>query len=216
MSGNEKNFEFLKRYKEKREEIEKRVGEFSKKRQASGRELFEELAFCLLTPQSKALSCHEAVCDLKKSGLLFAGSAKQIERALKGKARFHKKKARYILLARKQFEEDGFEALKRLTFSGSEIEARERLINKIKGLGLKEASHYLRNVGRGSSLAILDRHVMKNLNRWGAIRKIPRSMTRRNYLQIEKKMALFCKRNRIPMAHLDLFFWSEETGFIFK
>jgi N-glycosylase/DNA lyase len=204
------------KYSAKRREIERRLLQFRKTGKSGGCALFEELAFCILTPQSKALSCDEAIRELKETGLLFEGSAGEIAAVLSKKTRFHNKKATYLVQAREKFEQNGFAALKKATFSGTGQEARAALVKSVKGIGWKEASHYLRNVGRGNTIAILDRHVLKNLEKYGAISRLPKSLTPRRYLSIEKKMVEFCHMAGIPLAHLDLLFWSEETGRIFK
>jgi thermostable 8-oxoguanine DNA glycosylase len=54
------------------------------------------------------------------------------------------------------------------------------------------------------------------LKEYGVIEEIPEVLTKKNYLEIEKKMKEFAKLIRIPLDELDLLFWSEETGFIFK
>ena len=206
----------LEKYFARKGEIEQRLRDFRLAGKKGGRRLFEELAFCLLTPQSKDFSCDEAVRELKMRGLLYGGSAAQISAILSRKVRFHNKKSQYIVDARKKLCKGRFSLLEKLTFSGSEAHARSLLLRGVDGLGLKEASHYLRNVGRGSSIAILDRHILKNLVEYGAIARLPKSLTPKRYLEIEKKMADFCKKTRIPLAHLDLLFWAEETGRVFK
>ncbi len=86
----------------------------------------------------------------------------------------------------------------------------------MKGLGYKEASHFLRNIGLGFDLAILDRHIMRNLLKYGVIDKIPECITKKCYLSLENEMKKFSDKIDIPLADLDLLFWSEETGEIFK
>ena len=93
---------------------------------------------------------------------------------------------------------------------------REWLIENVKGMDYKEASHFLRNVGFGDDIAILDRHILKNLVRYSIIDEVPKSLTGKKYLEIEEKMRKFAQKAGIPFAHLDLLWWSEETGEIFK
>ena len=81
---------------------------------------------------------------------------------------------------------------------------------------MKEASHFLRNIGFGKEIAILDRHILKNLKRVGVIDEIPKTISRKKYLEMETKMSNFCNKIGISMAELDLLFWSEETGEILK
>jgi len=211
-----KHEELLAKYARSRQDIAARLQHFEEVGKKGGRALFEELCFCLLTPQSKARSCDDAIRILKEKKLLFSGDAAAIAKVLSTKTRFHNNKARYLLEAREKFSEDDFALLARATFSGSERQARDYFLREVKGLGLKEASHYLRNVGRGSTLAILDRHIMKNLVKCKAIPRVPTSLTEKRYIEIEKHMEKFCAKVGIPLAHLDLLFWAEETGEIFK
>jgi N-glycosylase/DNA lyase len=71
-------------------------------------------------------------------------------------------------------------------------------------------------MGLGEKLAILDRHILRNLSQFGIIDEIPTSLGKAKYLQIEKKMLEFSRQVGIPMSHLDLLWWYKETGEIFK
>ena len=211
-----KHEELLAKYARSRCNIEARLAHFESVGKKGGRTLFEELCFCLLTPQSKARSCDSAIQELKEKKMLFSGDAAAIARVLSTKTRFHNNKAKYLVEAREKFKANDFALLTHATFSGTERHARGYFLKNVKGLGLKEASHYLRNVGRGSTLAILDRHILKNLVKCGAMLNVPASLTEKRYLEIERKMEKFCARAGIPLSHLDLLFWAEETGEIFK
>jgi len=89
-------------------------------------------------------------------------------------------------------------------------------VENVKGLGYKEASHFLRNIGLGEDLAILDRHILKNLALLGVIAEVPESPSKRLYLEIEKQMTAFSCKVGIPMGQLDLLLWYKEAGEIFK
>jgi len=93
---------------------------------------------------------------------------------------------------------------------------RDWLVKHVKGLGLKEASHFLRNIGMGEELAILDRHILKNLVCLGVIAGVPASLTPSRYKEIESRMKTFSSSIGIPMGELDLILWYRETGSIFK
>ena len=92
---------------------------------------------------------------------------------------------------------------------------REFLVKNVKGHGYKEVSHFMRNIGY-KNLSILDRHILKNLKKYKVIDEIPKSLTAKKYCEIEDKFLEFSKKINIPMDHLDLLFWSRETGEIFK
>ena len=173
---------------------------------------FYELLYCLLTPQSSAVNAGRVVEILKSN--FFREEGFDPEPLLGKKAhyiRFHRTKARRLLEARERF--DGVAA--QLAAAGASRDVREWLVANVKGLGLKEASHFLRNIGH-RDLAILDRHILRNLAAAGAIRSLPGSLSRKKYFSIERSFARFAREAGIPMDELDLLFWSLETGQILK
>lgn len=197
-----------------KEQIKTRLGEFRQIwESASEEELFRELVFCLLTPQSKAKTCWKAVQRLDRKCMVTGGEPCQIQEELVG-VRFNQRKAEYICLARAMFCERPLRET--LVQFSSPFAAREWLVANVKGLGYKEASHFLRNIGLGEDLAILDRHILKNLALLGVIEEVPSSPTKRIYLEIEKKMTAFSRQAGIPMGELDLLLWYKEAGEVFK
>ncbi len=76
------------------------------------------------------------------------------------------------------------------------------VVANVLGLGYKEASHFLRTLGLGEDLAILDRHILKNLALLGVIDKVPESPTKRRYFEIERQMTAFSSQAGIPMGSL--------------
>lgn len=199
------------------DEIISRLDEFKRVREKGSEEdVFAELVFCILTPQSRAKLCWAAVKKLADKNLLLKGNKNQIVKELE-QVRFKYKKAGYIVEARKQFLTEGKISIKPQISQFSDVDdAREWLAQNVKGIGYKEASHFLRNIGQGENLAILDRHILKNLKLFGIIEKIPNSLSRKRYLEIEKKMREFAEKVKIPMSHLDFVLWYKETGEIFK
>ena len=202
-------------YERRRELIRSRLAEFRSKCACPQKELFAELCFCLFTPQSKAETCDAAIKALEASGLLLKGSAEAVASKMRG-VRFKNQKARFLTEARRKLLGTSVKLDEVVSGSESSSDLREWLVTNVKGLGYKEASHFLRNVGLGKNLAILDRHVLKNLVWCGVIEEIPRSLSRKKYLEIERKMADFSRRVGIPMEELDLVFWSMQTGRVFK
>ncbi len=200
------------RYSSAKTEIERRLKEFEVAGKKSDRKIFIELAFCILTPQSKAKVCDAAVKKLLEKNLLYDGTEAEIRRWLAG-VRFPNAKARHMVAARDCFFRS---SEKILSTKNNPKELREWLVENVLGLGYKEASHFLRNIGLGEELAILDRHILKNLVRHSVIKEIPKTLTKKRYLEIEERMKEFSVKTGIPLSHLDLLFWSEETGEMFK
>jgi len=208
--------ELRKIYEEKRDEIKAKIEEFKRMKEASDEEIFSELAFCLCTPQSKAVECDRAVKQLVNSGMLFNGNERQI-RTFLDRVRFPDNKARYIVLAREMFSSNGKIEIKKKINSFKDVkEAREWLVKNVKGIGYKEASHFLRNVGLADDLAILDRHILRCLKEFGVIYEIPKTLTQKKYLEIEEKMKNFAESLSINLVELDLLLFYRQTGMIFK
>jgi N-glycosylase/DNA lyase len=199
---------FIQKFQESKEKIDKHLEKYDEIDTENREQLFEELAFCLLTPQSKARSADQSIKALKENNLLFKGTPEQLEPHLKS-IRFHITKAKRIVEAREKFQDFEF------NFSNIE-ELRHKIVQTFKGLGYKEASHYLRNIGYGRDLAILDRHILKNLVNMNLIKEIPKTLTPKRYFEIENVMKNFCKNNEMSMGHIDLILWSTETGEMFK
>lgn len=201
-------------YEPVKEQIDARLEEFRQIwEKATDEELFIELVFCLLTPQSKAKTCWKAVLRLNRKRMLSGGEPCQIRDELFG-VRFNRRKAEYICLARKTFSTYPLRAT--LKEFDDPFKAREWLVENVLGMGYKEASHFLRNIGLGEDLAILDRHILKNLKRLGVIKDVPSTLSRRTYLDIERKMTEFSKRAGISMGRMDLLLWYKEAGEVFK
>ncbi|MCU0650748.1 MAG: N-glycosylase/DNA lyase [Candidatus Omnitrophica bacterium] len=202
-------------YDQKKKAIADRLNDFKRAGASCDRDIFGELCFCILTPQSKAVKCDEIIRKLKETKLLFEGDAKQISPHVKG-ARFYKNKTGYLVTAREHLSHGGRIRIKDKIDSKDPVSTREWLVKNIKGIGYKEASHFLRNIGLGEDLAILDVHILRNLKAMGVISEIPKSLTKKRYLEIEEKLRRFSKDCGIPAGHLDILFWSMATGRIFK
>ena len=208
--------ELVQLYLGKKDELEKRLQDFHRVFQEPEERIFAELAFCLCTPQSKATTCWNAISSLTKNNLLFSGNEEQIKPFLNA-VRFSENKTKYIVKARNFFTNNSQLQMKNKleNFQNSQ-QARDWLVENVKGFGMKEASHFLRNIGMGNDLAILDAHILKNLQEFGVIKEIPKSLTPKKYIEIEQRMKGFSEKIGIPFDELDLLLWSKETGIVFK
>lgn len=197
-------------YEERREAIRQRLEDFPAIPPAK---YFYELAFCILTPQSSAKNAEQTIAELERDKFLELGfDPTPYLRDPKHYIRFHNTKAKRLLAIRETFPE----LLPSLEdkFLPAE-QKREIVLAHVHGLGMKEASHFLRNIGvRG--LAILDRHILRHLARLRVIRSVPTSLTTKRYLEIEKRWKKYAQKVGIPLDELDLLFWSMETGEIRK
>ena len=197
--------------------VDARIAEFKNiGLRGSEEELFIELVFCLLTPQSGARRCGAALENLIKKGCLFEGCFDDICPEL-NIVRFKNNKSRYILEARAAFIGPGGKSLRSMLDGRESVrEKREWLVRTVKGMGYKEASHFLRNIGYGDDIAILDRHVLRNMVLLGLIDGVPGSISGRRYHELEETLRRFSRRIGVPLGHLDFVLWYKETGDIFK
>lgn len=218
MPGSELIDELKKEYRAKRPRIVKRLAEFRAVFDKGDRAIFEELCYCILTAGSSAKMGMRSVEALKD--LVHAAGVKQLrQRARAHHARFWRLRPAYIVHTRECLRSACGLELRRFIESFEDPSALRDYFagNKdIKGLGYKEASHFLRNIGfRG--YAILDKHILNSLREFGVIKSAVRPpSTRVQYLAIEKKFIGFSREIGIDMDHLDLLLWSRKTGEILK
>src|SRR3989344_3563859 len=155
--------DLITKYESKKPLIKKRLKDFRSIN--SNEEIFKELIFCILTPGSRAKFCWKSTENLFSSKTIFNGNSKQIKKHLIG-VRFNNGKSKRVADARKMFVSNDRIKIKNVVNNGrNPRELREWLVENVNGYGYKEAAHFLRNIGRGEDLAILDRHVFKNLKK---------------------------------------------------
>jgi N-glycosylase/DNA lyase len=184
-------------------EVRNRLKEF--KRIEDEDLLFKELCFCILvanTSLEKTLEIWKKIDD----GFL-KYNKKQLSLKLKSLGyRFYNKRADYILYNRK-LKKIIKEKIKEL----SAFYLREWLVKNLKGIGFKEASHFLRNIGF-KDFAILDRHILRFLYKNKIINEIPSNLSKRKYLEIENKLKNLADKLNITLSELDFLIFYLETG----
>lgn len=188
--------------------IEERLKEFASFKDKSEDEWFSELCFCILAANAKQKTSAAIQSQINHAGFKTLSQETLADLIKINKHRFHNTKAKYIVAARQH------PSIKSLLMDKTEKEAREWLVENVKGIGMKEASHFLRNTG-SQNLAIIDRHIMNILHEHKLIIK-PKSLTAENYNQIEKKCADIASKMRVSLAKLDLMMWYLQTGEVLK
>lgn len=186
-----------------------RMKSFEGLRSGAPEEVFKELVFCILAANfsaSRSLMIVEELGD-KLLRLEVSVLAKELRRL---GHRYPEVRAKYVVEARKRLQEI-IDAIRRI---GDEFRLREWLAENVKGFGLKEASHFLRNIGF-KNLAIIDFHVLRILRRYGLIEEF-KSLTKRRYLEVENLLREIAERLRVSLAELDLYLWYMDSGRILK
>ncbi len=187
-------------------------------REGTDERLWEELVYCIFTAGASARMGQRAVDAVRP--LLFAGSHEEMTHALVEQRAHRYPAARpgYIVVTREYLREDcGMRLRERLSGFEDSLARRDWLARekRIKGLGYKEASHFLRNVGFGG-YGILDKHILRSLAEMGVIESPQPPTTRARYLETEERLRRFARDVRIDFDELDLVLWSLKTGEILK
>ncbi len=173
--------------------------EFRKLGKQSNDEIFKELCFCLLTANYSAMGGIK-IQNTMNNEFLFLTEKQLAKRLADLGHRFPNARAKYIYNARKK--KDDLEL------------NRDWLIKNIKGLGMKESSHFLRNIGF-DDYAIIDFHIIDLLVKHDMIER-PNSLTKNKYLEIETKLKILAEKTNITLSELDMYLWYIETGKILK
>lgn len=188
--------------------IDERLGEFASFKDRSEDEWFSELCFCILAANAKQKTSAQIQSQINKEGFKTLSQETLTNLIKLNKHRFHNNKAKYIVAARQHVN------IKSLLMEMTEKDAREWLVENVKGIGYKEASHFLRNTG-AQNLAILDRHILNLMEEHNLIKRPP-TLTPEKYKQIERKCAEIASKLRISLARLDLMMWYLKTGEVLK
>ncbi len=205
-------------YLEKRAAIRVRLDEFEAiRREGDDARLFEELVYCIFTAGASARMGLNAV-EKVRPYLLKAGRPR-LNRLLIGAHRYPNARSGYVIDTRRYLKRDcGMRLRERVESFGDDADARRDFFAKnpgVKGIGYKEASHYLRNIGyRG--YAILDKHILRTLCECGVLDSPNPPAAKKKYLDVEDRMRKFADDIKINFDELDLLLWSNKTGEILK
>ena len=203
-------------YTVKKPLIDQRMSEFEAVYNQGDEAIFTELCFCIFTAGASArmgLACIDAIKDV----ILTATDAELTAR-LERKHRYPQARASYIVHTRDYLQrEHGLRMRELIESFQDRMELRDFFAAKkgIKGIGYKEGSHFLRNIGL-KGYAILDKHVLRSLHEFGVIDTPKPPTSRKRYLETEVRMKEFAAEINIDFDDLDLLLWSSKTGEILK
>jgi N-glycosylase/DNA lyase len=194
-----------------REQVEQRYEEF-KKIGENGDEvaLFGELSFCILTANWTAKGGMKAQNLITNEGFSYLKEIELVSKLKKIGHRFPNTRAKYIV-------ENRWIIGKMKDILKMDVKhSRIFLAENVKGIGWKESSHFLRNVGK-DDVAILDKHILRIMKNYDLLKELPKpSWNEKKYTEIEKILRTFAKKINEPLGKLDLFLWYMETGSIDK
>ena len=189
--------------------VNERIDQFSSLSESGISEIFKELCFCIMTANCGAIKCIE-VQQRINNGFLTCSEDELKNLFKKFGYRFPNIRARYILEARSYL----LELENKLASDIDENNLRDWIVKNIKGLGYKEASHFLRNIGY-PNYAIIDFHIIDLLVKYNIIEK-PKTLTRKKYLEIEIILKEIGDKVNLDLDKLDLYLWYMETKKVLK
>ncbi len=191
--------------------IDMRMKEFEDLGKKGNNELFKELCFCLLTAN---FSAHGGIKiqNVVQDGFIYLSEEELSKKLTELGHRFPNARAKYICDARIHHKN-----IKEVLQSfNTDKEAREWIVENVKGIGMKEASHFLRNIGY-KNVAIIDFHIVDLLVKHNLVEQPKsKSLTPKKYLEIENILHKIAKATNTNLGELDLYLWYEETGKILK
>lgn len=201
----------------RRGEIAARLREFGNIwKNGDDEDIWAEMVYCLFTGGCSARMGIRSVSAVRP--LLMNGTQADLASALIGVHRYPNERARYIAETRSFLVRHcDFKLRQRLENFSDATSRRDWLANEkgIKGLGYKEASHFLRNIGF-KGYGILDKHVLRCMNELGIIDEATPPKGRASYINTEEKLVRFADAIGIDFDELDLVLWSIKTGAIMK
>lgn len=204
-------------HRARKTEIRRRISEFKAiRKNGTDEDHWAEMVFCFFTGGCSAKMGMRAVDAVRP--LLLDGTQPELAKALSGVHRYPNARSKYIEHSRNFLKEHcDLKIRTKLESFDCRLERRDWLVREkgIKGLGYKEASHFLRNVGF-NGYAILDKHVLKCLEELKIIDDAKPPNTRSKYLSVEDKLKSLTDLLKIDFDEMDLVLWSMKTGEILK
>lgn len=203
-----KSIETIK-YRDISNTVNERIDQFSSVSESGIDEIFKELCFCIMTANCGAKKCIE-VQQRINNGFLTYSEDELKKKFKKFGYRFPNNRAKYILEARSYLSE----LESKLASKIEESDLRDWIVKTFKGLGYKEASHFLRNIGY-PNYAIIDFHIIDLLVKYRIIEK-PKTLTKKKYLEIEIVLKEIGDKVNLDLDKLDLYLWYMETNEVLK
>ena len=205
----------------------KRFSAKKKWRFMNEKKLWMELCLCILSSNIQYELAQSALSHLNKKNLIDPYWIIEKQNSLKiiafelskpiyhpakkdgslRKYRFPNVRARDLVKSAYFLYSDGRYIKTLLTKSNSIEQIRSFLVENISGLGLKESSHFLRNIGFDSSLAIIDVHIVSFLKDLKIISKNNKPITPKYYFELEKKMQELAEFYGLNLGVLDNAIW---------
>ena len=189
--------------------VEYRKQDFIRAGKSSPEVIYGELCFCILTANTSAEMGIRTQEIIGLEGFLNFDEETMRKRLKEARYRFYNVRSKFLVQSRWIVDE-----LPHIIAMKDRIGARDYLVNNLKGIGYKEASHFLRNVGV-FDFSILDKHILNMIRKEHPERKFLVG-SRKNYLETEKTILEFADSISLEPGILDLYLWKIATGKLLK
>ncbi len=189
--------------------VENRKQDFIRAGKSSPEIIYGELCFCILTANTSAEMGIRTQEIIGLEGFLNFDEETMRMRLKEARYRFYNVRSKFLVQSRWIVDE-----LPHIIAMKDRIGARDYLVNNLKGIGYKEASHFLRNVGV-FDFSILDKHILNMIRKEHPERKFLVG-SRKNYLETEKTILEFADSISLEPGILDLYLWKIATGKLLK
>jgi N-glycosylase/DNA lyase len=178
--------------------------------------LWFELVACILGSGVVFEHAQNVVKNLKDRGCLellkisnFSEFEANIYKVLlEFKYRFPRIRAEYLRKTAEMIYGAGFTLTDLLSKCGSTNEARTIIMVHSKGIGPKQSSMFLRNIGYSDDLAILDSHVLKYMFSIGLLDTLIKSVSNMSfYKKLEERLKQYSNSLKVTLSNLDTAIW---------
>jgi len=192
--------------------------------------LLSELTLCILSSQEKYEVALAMMKTLRDKNILTIprkiAEVKKIETEVKKilrtpvsfsineriylrRIRFYHTKGSYIVNTIKNIYTNNLSLCDIISKSSSYEETRRNIIYYSCGIGPKQASMFLRNIGFYSEFAVLDKHILDYMELMGLMcNSISRFSDIVSYQKIETKLKSYADSVNVNLLHLDLAIWT--------
>lgn len=193
-------------------------------------DLWQELCLCILSSNVPFESASSAFNYLKDNGFLNREYLVHDENAIEvlsrelskplclpirkngnlRKYRFPHVKAAHITNAAKSIYKAGYSLKSMLCQAESEYDVRDTLAEKVPGVGMKQSSLFLRNIGYAKSLAIIDTHILNFLSELDLPPnpEAVRLLSKKQYRNMEMKLQALAEELDANLSLLDFAIWT--------
>jgi N-glycosylase/DNA lyase len=173
--------------------------------------IWQKLAFCILSSNSRyeaALSAHQS---LFASPNLFRSANIDLEELCSdilsriSGIRFARKRSQYLASSWQTLNKYYPDLVSLFSSEEDENVIRQFVVSIFQGIGMKQASMFLRDIGVSRNLAIVDVHILRFIHEHAGVKYNPAKMS--EYIMAEKYLIEVAEAHKTSLASFDIALW---------